>query len=431
VEVRAKELHRHERRTVTIELELKRAREAIEVALPDLKLAAGATSKVARARLQEFAALQNAQRQLKEAVARRDAEQEVLAGYQSAADDIADKLQEVRPDVKSQAIHTWKQRLLEAVKLQREKELGEAALAKAREDAVRCRNKVALAEATLRQLCTEAGVDAVQELVAAEEASSQKRTAQRDLELARKNLTDSSRKDRATLIELLVGRDMEALDEEEQALTERMGELENQLQSARSVEESARHALDAVDDSDAAAQASNAAASAASTVMQLLPLQRRTRLAHALLGEAVRRFKERTEAPMLKAASLHFSSMTDGEFSALVSDDSGDKQSIVGRRKDGSLVPVQGMSEGTRDQLYLSLRLAALEMQRSRGVELPLILDDVLMTSDDVRARHMLKALASFSRGGQIIVFTHHEHLCEIARNSVDSSCLAVSMLAR
>ena len=42
------------------------------------------------------------------------------------------------------------------------------------------------------------------------------------------------------------------------------------------------------------------------------------------------------------------------------------------------------MSEGTRDQLYLALRLAALKLQRDPGVNLPVILDDVLMASDDI-----------------------------------------------
>jgi exonuclease SbcC len=40
------------------------------------------------------------------------------------------------------------------------------------------------------------------------------------------------------------------------------------------------------------------------------------------------------------------------------------------------------MSEGTLVQLYLALRLAALDVRRAAGVDVPVILDDVLMTSD-------------------------------------------------
>jgi uncharacterized protein YhaN len=53
------------------------------------------------------------------------------------------------------------------------------------------------------------------------------------------------------------------------------------------------------------------------------------------------------------------------------------------------------------------------------------------MTSDDARAGCILRALATFARGGQVIVFTHHGHLCEVARSSVDASQLAVVELRR
>lgn len=53
------------------------------------------------------------------------------------------------------------------------------------------------------------------------------------------------------------------------------------------------------------------------------------------------------------------------------------------------------------------------------------------MTSDDERARCILQALATFSRRGQVIVFTHHEHLCDVARAAVPADQLAVVPLLR
>ncbi|VTU45498.1 hypothetical protein SRS16P2_00178 (plasmid) [Variovorax sp. SRS16] len=87
------------------------------------------------------------------------------------------------------------------------------------------------------------------------------------------------------------------------------------------------------------------------------------------------------------------------------------------------------MSEGTRDQLYLALRLAAVSLRRDAGVELPMMLDDVLMTSSDGRAGCVLQALADFSQGGQVVVFTHHEHLLEVARRAIPSEVLQVAAL--
>lgn len=172
-------------------------------------------------------------------------------------------------------------------------------------------------------------------------------------------------------------------------------------------------------------------ARAAATVRNTLPLQIRTRLAHALLQEAVRRFKERSQAPMLKSASSYFAQMTGGEFDGLINDDSNDTPVIAAKRPGGGIISVAAMSEGTRDQLFLALRLAALKLQRDRGVDLPVILDDVLMASDDVRAGFIFKALADFSTSGQVIVFTHHNHLCDVARRNVDHDVLAVVELKR
>jgi uncharacterized protein YhaN len=129
---------------------------------------------------------------------------------------------------------------------------------------------------------------------------------------------------------------------------------------------------------------------------------------------------------MLLAASRYFLQMTDGQFVRLVSDDSEAKPVLLAQRANGSQVRVEGLSEGTRDQLYLALRLAALEIRREAGYDLPVVLDDVLMTSDDARAALALGAISEFSKGQQVIVFTHHAHLLKVAERAVPGNMLQV-----
>jgi DNA repair protein SbcC/Rad50 len=123
--------------------------------------------------------------------------------------------------------------------------------------------------------------------------------------------------------------------------------------------------------------------------------------------------------------------MTGADYDRLQSESGADDHRPVLqiRRRDGRTLGVEGLSEGTRDQLYLALRLAALQLHRARGIDLPLVLDDVLMTSDDDRAVRMLRMLADFAQGGQVLVFTHHRHLLELARLSLPASALACSTL--
>ena len=87
------------------------------------------------------------------------------------------------------------------------------------------------------------------------------------------------------------------------------------------------------------------------------------------------------------------------------------------------------MSDGTSDQLYLALRLAALDLRRVSHPHMPLVLDDVLITSDDERAANVVRALARFAEGGQVMIFTHHRHLIDVARAALGDQTLAVHIL--
>ena len=95
----------------------------------------------------------------------------------------------------------------------------------------------------------------------------------------------------------------------------------------------------------------------------------------------------------------------------------------------GTPVVIGALSEDTADQLYLALRLAALQVQRQPDRMMPLVLDDVFMSSDDERAAQVFQALASFAAQGQVLVFTHHQHLVEIATRTVQPGGLRVHQL--
>ena len=73
------------------------------------------------------------------------------------------------------------------------------------------------------------------------------------------------------------------------------------------------------------------------------------------------------------------------------------------------------MSDGTRDQLYLSLRLATLEQHLSKGEPLPFVVDDILIGFDDNRTRVCLEVLAELAAMTQVLLFTHHRRVLELA----------------
>src|SRR3546814_10343423 len=89
-------------------------------------------------------------------------------------------------------------------------------------------------------------------------------------------------------------------------------------------------------------------------------------------------------------------------------------------RDDGRIVvDVGAMSEGTTDQLFLALRLAAVEQSIAAGVRLPFLADDLFVNFDDERSEAGFRVLAELARSTQVLFFTHHPHLAAIARSVV------------
>jgi energy-coupling factor transporter ATP-binding protein EcfA2 len=83
--------------------------------------------------------------------------------------------------------------------------------------------------------------------------------------------------------------------------------------------------------------------------------------------------------------------------------------------EDGRPVSVETLSRGTREQLFLSLRLALADSYARRGKTLPLVLDDVLVNFDTQRAKAAATMLRDFAASGhQLLVFTCHEHVARL-----------------
>lgn len=157
----------------------------------------------------------------------------------------------------------------------------------------------------------------------------------------------------------------------------------------------------------------------------------RLRIASAVLREGIERYRKKNENPVLRRASELFGQLTGGSFAELRAEvDSRGENVLVGVRGDGSEpVPLAGMSDGTCDQLYLALRLASLEHYLTENAPVPLILDDILVSFDDRRATAALAVLGELSRATQVLFFTHHEHLVELAEGCLPPEQLVVHRL--
>ena len=121
-------------------------------------------------------------------------------------------------------------------------------------------------------------------------------------------------------------------------------------------------------------------------------------------------YESKRQPETLKDASNYLEQLTEGKYKRIWTKLIGEELLVDNR--DEETIPVDKLSRGTREAVYLSLRLALVAAYARRGATIPMILDDVLVNFDGQRAQAAAEVLYDFSRNGhQILMFTCHEHM--------------------
>jgi uncharacterized protein YhaN len=224
--------------------------------------------------------------------------------------------------------------------------------------------------------------------------------------------------------------DIDQVAAREDALGRELKELQNLLLTARDALTDARTNFEAIGGDDAAATDAAARQEALAEIQHVAEQYVRVRSSTILLRWAIDRYRREKQAPILKRAGQLFAALTGNSFSALRVDfDDQDRARLIGIRPNGATVGVPGMSVGTADQLYLALRIASIEDYLDRAAPLPFVADDLFINFDDDRAAAGLRVLSELATRTQVLFFTHHQHLVEIARATLGDSVPAVPLI--
>ncbi|HWB13427.1 MAG TPA: AAA family ATPase [Pirellulales bacterium] len=311
--------------------------------------------------------------------------------------------------------------------LQRQREKHAAQLAEAKQTAAESR-------AMLDTLCRDAGCDDPAELPGLEERSA----LAKELQARQRNLHEqiallSAGSPPDAFVEEVESTDCDGLPGKLDELDERASRLKAQRDELSKTVAVEANQLASADVRSAAAEAEEQAQGLAAEIAGDIETYVRLRLASAMLRAAIERYREKNQGPVLDRASRLFAELTVGSFAGLQADynDQGDPVLVGIREGDGRPVTVDGMSEGTADQLYLALRLASLENYLDDHDPVPLVIDDILVNFDNERSLATLKVLAELSRRTQVIFFTHHEHLVEMAEEHLEPDVLYTHRLER
>jgi uncharacterized protein YhaN len=142
---------------------------------------------------------------------------------------------------------------------------------------------------------------------------------------------------------------------------------------------------------------------------------------------------EANEAPeALRRINVDFEALTNGAYARIQAEPRDDGQAhlfLVQSAFPDEQQAVRDLSEGTRDQLFLALRLAAIKAYVQDSPALPFIGDDILQTFDDDRAAAAMRVLCDASRDFQVILLTHHRHLLDVA-SRLPNACVHVCQVS-
>ena len=133
-------------------------------------------------------------------------------------------------------------------------------------------------------------------------------------------------------------------------------------------------------------------------------------VAASLLENIRESYEVERQPETLGEASIYLERLTDGKYARI--------WTPLGRNElciddqDGTAMSLDVLSRGTREAVFLSLRMALVAAYGRRGVNVPMILDDVLVNLDGKRAAAAVDVLHDFAKEGrQLLFFTCHEHI--------------------
>jgi uncharacterized protein YhaN len=313
-------------------------------------------------------------------------------------------------------------------------------IAKEQQHYTNAKQEIEASQARLQALLEQAHCENLADLEQAEQDSLHKKALQAELITVEQQLLKQGEGLSLSDLEQAAAEiDIEQLAVQIETTIEQIQQIEQQRSNIDQTIGELRTLLKQMDGNAAAAQAADEAQLALAEMQTLSERYIQIHLAASVLRKSIERYREQNQGPVINRASEIFQQLTLNQFAGIKTDYSSntDQPILLGiRQKDNKGLTTNLMSDGTRDQLYLALRLASIE--RYPQPRLPLILDDILIYEvtersgvnfDDERSQATLSILGELSKETQILFLTHHPHLIELAQQAVPGDCLVKHML--
>jgi len=141
-------------------------------------------------------------------------------------------------------------------------------------------------------------------------------------------------------------------------------------------------------------------------------------IAEKILNDAIEIYEYQRQPVIIKEAQEFFKMITDGRYTSIISPL--DSKEIIVEQSSGKRKEIRELSQGTAEQLYLSLRFGYIRDFCRNVTSLPVIFDDILVNFDPIRQKNACTAMGKLSETNQILYFTCHPETVRMFEGSVD-----------
>lgn len=214
--------------------------------------------------------------------------------------------------------------------------------------------------------------------------------------------------------------------ESRDALEERLDAIESELARMRDEAEEKREEvsrlnveLEDLESDDDVRAAHERIQNGQSALERRLETYAHYRIAEYVLNELHERYLDRTTGPLLETASDIFERVTDGAYETVESENEFHDLDLVAEGAGGMPHTSAELSRATREQLFLSVRLA--KIQRADR-PLPVLIDDSLTNFDPSHVHRTLDVLSELADGQQVFLLTCHPSMVDTVAGFHDAT---------
>ena len=133
-----------------------------------------------------------------------------------------------------------------------------------------------------------------------------------------------------------------------------------------------------------------------------------------VLESAITKYETTRQPEVVIAAEGFFGSITGDNYPTIIKRIDSEDLEIL--HTSGSSKGLMEMSRGTREQLYLAMRLGLIQEYEKRSESMPVIMDDILANFDDDRGPLAIQSIKKFAENRQVIILTCHKNTYDIYR---------------